>query len=291
MRFLMAMIVVGCSGDSTLTQSSIGGRASGGGASSTGDPAAGEVSDGAGEGEGEGGPAEGEGEGGVASGEGEGEAAAPPAEGEGEGAVAAPGGPACVRREREAEDVCAQPCAPGCPEGQACLTFPAGKLCLPAGDRLDGAVCTSPTDCEGGLCIWSGGGARPLQLRVSVAGGGRRRRVRRRAILSALPDPRGRPPLLRHRRSADGGGVPAAGGALRGGVLPGGRPGGLLHRVVRSLRARRVPRGLGLPPLRRGPPVLRSPADRGRMLTPPFHRRPAARRSGMARPSTPSGAP
>ena len=160
MRFLMAMIVVGCSGDSTLTQSSIGGRASGAGASSTGDPATGEASGGggAGEGEGEGGPAEGEGEGAVAPGEGEGEAAAPPAEGEGEGAVAPPGGPACVRREREAEDVCAQPCAPGCPEGQACLTFPAGKLCLPAGDRLDGAVCTSPTDCEGGLCIWSGGG-------------------------------------------------------------------------------------------------------------------------------------
>lgn len=72
-----------------------------------------------------------------------------------------PGGagePGCAQREREDAPACGDPCAAGCDPGTTCLTFPVGKLCLSIGEREDGQTCTSPGDCAGGLCVWSGGG-------------------------------------------------------------------------------------------------------------------------------------
>ena len=66
----------------------------------------------------------------------------------------------CVRRELE-EAACRPACGAdrSCPVGDVCVTFPVGPRCEPAGERADGFFCNGPAECEGGLCVWGGGGA------------------------------------------------------------------------------------------------------------------------------------
>lgn len=159
---VLAGPVTGCSGDTGLTSRPVGAPpdVNGGGEESDG-PAAPPVDepDSGEEGEGETGPSEPD----SPAGEGEGEAAP---------AIDPPGEGACVQREREEAEFCWAPCSPTCDGDGVCLTFPEGALCLSSGERTDGRTCTSPGDCEGGLCIWSGGGPAHCSRECPAQGAG-----------------------------------------------------------------------------------------------------------------------